>query len=108
MKEEEDMHMLSMIDESIKASMEALGDELKQYLKEAGESFPEDEQQKQAEKKPSNSPLEPFTGIFGGVKEIFTAIGGVKPAGGGKQSLKKRLTGGKSDVELLTEEIEPA
>ena len=108
MKEEEDMHMLSMIDESIKASMEALGDELKQYLKEAGESFPDDEQKKQAEKKPSNSPLEPFTGIFGGVKEIFTAIGGVKPAGGGKQSLKKRLTGGKSDVELLTEEIEPA
>jgi len=51
-------------------------------------------------KKPSNSPLEPFIGIFGGVKEIFTAIGGVKPAGSEKQSIKKRLTGGKNDLEL--------
>ena len=102
MKEEEDMHMLSMIDESIKASMEALGEELKKYLREAGEIFPEDEELKPPAKKPANNPLEPFIGVFSGVKEIFTAIGGVRPADG-KQSLKKRLTGGKSDIELQLE-----
>ena len=100
MKEEEDMQMLSMIDESIKASMEALGDELKQYLKEAGESFPEDEEHKPAAKKPSNNPLEPFIGIFGGVKEIFTSFGGIKPAGSETQSTKRKLTGGKNDIQL--------
>ncbi len=99
MREEEDLHMLSVVDESIRASMEALGDELKQYLKEAGESFPED--QKTEEKKlPSNSPLEPFIGIFGGLKDIVSSFGGVKPAGAGKPNIKRKLTGGKSDVDL--------
>ncbi|MBI2143913.1 hypothetical protein HYU17_02050 [Candidatus Woesearchaeota archaeon] len=100
MKEEEDLKMLGMINEDIKASMDALGDELKQYLKEAGETFPEDEA-KEPEKKPSNSPLEPFIGVFGGVKDIFSAFGGIRPAG--KQSVKKQITGGKSDVQLAGE-----
>ncbi len=101
MRDEENLQMLSMIDESIKASMEALGEELKQYLREAGEIFPED--QKPVEKKgPSNSPLEPFFGVFGGLKDIVTAFGGVRPPQQ-KQSLKKRLTGGKSDVDLVLE-----
>lgn len=39
MKEEEDMELLGIIDASVKAAMEALGDELKNYLEQAGESF---------------------------------------------------------------------
>ncbi len=107
MKEEEDLKMLSMINDDIKASMDALGDELKQYLKEAGETFPEDEAKKAEEEKErkaklSNSPLEPFIGVFGGLKEIVTSFGGgIRPAG--KQSLKRQLTGGKSDVKLVLE-----
>ena len=99
--------MLSMINDDIKASMDALGDELKQYLKEAGETFPEDEAKKAEEEKEkkaklSNSLLEPFIGVFGGLKEVVTAFGGgIRPAG--KQSLKKQLTGGKSDVKLVLE-----
>ncbi len=100
MRDAENLQMLSMIDESIKASMEALGDELKQYLKEAGESFPEDAQKKE-EKKASNNPLEPFLGIFSGMKEIVTAFGGVK--GHEKPNIKKKLSGGKSDVDLVLE-----
>lgn len=101
MKEAEDMQMLSMVDESINASMKALGSELKAYLKEEGEAFPEDEKPKEAPKISAN-PLEPFLSVFGGVKEILTAFGGVRP-GGGKTSLKKKLTGGKSDIELFME-----
>ncbi|MBI2142865.1 hypothetical protein HYU20_00800 [Candidatus Woesearchaeota archaeon] len=100
MREEEDLHMLSMINEDVKASMDALGSELKQYLKEAGEMFPEDEQKKE-EPKTSNNPLEPFLGVFGGLKDIVSAFGGVKaPGAQSKQSIKKQLTGGKSDVQL--------
>lgn len=105
MKEEEDMHMLSMVDESIKASMDALGDELKNYLKEAKEKFPEDDQPRKEERKPSQNPLEPFLGVLGGLKEIVTAFGGIKGPDN-KPNLKKRLTGGKSDVELVLEQEE--
>lgn len=99
MKEEEDLNMLSIVDESIKASMDALGDELKHYLKEAGEEFPEDEKH-EVKKLPSSSALEPFIGIFGGIKDIF---GSLKPADAGKPNIKKKLTGGKTDIELDTQ-----
>lgn len=100
MREEEDLHMLSMINEDVKASMDALGGELKQYLREAGEMFPEDEQKKEGPKT-SNNPLEPFLGVFGGLKDIVSAFGGARaPGTPSKQSIKRQLTGGKSDVQL--------
>lgn len=37
MKNEEDMKLLESVDASVKAAMEAMGDELERYLKEAGE-----------------------------------------------------------------------
>ena len=52
-------------------------------------------------KGPSNNPLEPFIGVFSGIKDIVTAFGGVRPPA--KQNTKKRLTGGKSDVDLVLE-----
>jgi len=96
MREEEDLHMLSVVDESIKASMEALGDELKQYLREAGEAFPEDAN-KAAAKAPSANFFSPLLGTFSGFKSLI-------PGGRQKKfNVKKKLTGGKSDVDLDTE-----
>src|SRR3989344_4888154 len=49
MREQEDFQLLGVIDGSVKAALEALGDELMRYLKEAGEEFEE----KKEEKKPA-------------------------------------------------------
>ena len=90
MKDEEDLELLGSINESIKASMDALGTELKEYLKEAGEKFAEDK--KAEEKKESEiasvvkGVAEPFTGIFSGVKEIVSPLTeGIKIGRGGKK-----------------------
>lgn len=42
MKQEEDFRLLSYVDSSVKNAMEALGKELMDYLKEAGETFEDD------------------------------------------------------------------
>ncbi|MFC1753026.1 hypothetical protein ACFL96_06485, partial [Thermoproteota archaeon] len=42
LREEESMELLSSMDEGVKATMESLGEEMKDYLREAGEKFPED------------------------------------------------------------------
>jgi hypothetical protein len=90
MKEEEDMNLLSTVNEDVKASMESLGDELKQYLKEGGEKFPEEEKHEQPKesevKATAMGALEPFTAIFGGIKEISTAL---IPASKGKKKRSK-------------------
>jgi hypothetical protein len=68
MREQEDFQLLGLIDTSVKAAMESLGDELMRYLKEAGEEFgPKTE--KPEGKKPSF--LSPYTSVFGGFKELF-------------------------------------
>jgi len=72
MRRDEDLGVLSSIDASIKEAVNALGDELKNYLKEAGEKFPE-------EKKPEAKPkqegiLEPFAAVFKGAGEIAGAF----------------------------------
>jgi hypothetical protein len=113
MKDEEDLEMLSMIDRDIKEAMDSLGDELKNYLKDAGEKFTEEdgeeededkEKKKEKDKnKPSVNPLEPFTGVLGGVKELFSAFGGIKGSKEKKPNLKKQITGGKNNIELSKE-----
>lgn len=52
-KAEEDLSLLGVVDKSVEAAMEALGDELMQYLKEAGEAF---EDAKKEEKKEEKRP----------------------------------------------------
>ena len=70
MREQEDFQLLGIIDGSVKAAMEALGDELMRYLEEAGEEFgPKTE--KKIEKRPSF--LSPYTSIFKGFSELFGA-----------------------------------
>ena len=45
-REREDFKLLELIDASVKAAMDALGDELMRYLFEAGEDFEKDAKKK--------------------------------------------------------------
>lgn len=62
MREQEDFQLLGLIDGSVKAAMEALGDELMRYLEEAGEEVKKKEEKKEV-KPPS---------MYKGFKEMFT------------------------------------
>jgi hypothetical protein len=65
MRAQEDFQLLSLIDASVKAAMEALGDELMRYLEEAGEDI----LPKTREKKPTI--ISPYKNVFSGFKELF-------------------------------------
>lgn len=79
MRKDEDLQLLTTLDDSLKLAMESLGDELKKYLKEAGEKIFADEEKKKKEGKPKRpSVLDPFLLIGGGLKEMF---GSFSPAG---------------------------
>lgn len=78
MREEEDWELLGEIDASIKAAMEGLGQELRNYLKEAGEKFQEKyyEEEKKSVKRPSAA--DPFISIFRGFGEVLGSFAGTK------------------------------
>lgn len=91
-KREEDMRLLGMVDESVKAAMEALGDELEKYLAEAGErEFEEKLKEKQAAEEKKNKAdaarsmdmLDPFISVFKGFGEMFSLV--VPNIGGGSK-----------------------
>ncbi|MBI1934803.1 hypothetical protein HYS31_00020, partial [Candidatus Woesearchaeota archaeon] len=82
MREHEDFQLLGVIDGSVKAAMEALGDELMRYLKEAGEEF--DEKPKEAKKAYKQSG--PFMSIFKGFAELFASF---KTGKGAMEARKK-------------------
>jgi hypothetical protein len=72
-REQEDLYMLGVIDKSVQAAMEALGEELEHYLAEAGEPKYKErieqeraEQEKKAKERPS---------LVGGLGEPFAALG---------------------------------
>lgn len=95
MKEEEDMELLGSVNESIGQAMDALGTELKSYLKEGGEIFAEE---KIAEKRKESEislalkgATEPFASVIGGVKEL------VSPLAEGIPKLKKKGEAKKGD-----------
>jgi hypothetical protein len=91
-KEVEDFELLGSISKSIEDSIQGLGDDLKKYLKEAGEEkFPEDAVVKVKEEKGKLLPgLEPFTAIFSGFKELGESLFGFS---------KWNLESGKKDSE---------
>ena len=110
-KQEDDLTLLSSIDETIKAAMDALGDELKKYLGLEGENFGDEskihelaknlvasgickdmdsavkkarELKSSTKKKPEMlGALDPFLGVFSGFQEIFKSFGvkGLFPKG---------------------------
>ncbi|OIO64428.1 hypothetical protein AUJ68_05985 [Candidatus Woesearchaeota archaeon CG1_02_57_44] len=75
MRSDEDMELLSMIDGSVKAAMEALGDELEKYLKEAEETYEFDKPLAEVKEKPQpKSVADPFISVFKGFGEMFGTI----------------------------------
>lgn len=69
MKEKEDLDLLKNIDSSIKQTLDAIGDDLEEYLKQAGEEFePKEEETKTAHK---SSIFEPFEAVGKGFKDMF-------------------------------------
>jgi len=72
MRDQEDFQLLGIIDGAVKAAMEALGDELMRYLREAGEEIAPKTLGKKTEiKKPSA--LSPYLSVFKGFSELFGA-----------------------------------
>ncbi|MFH0874863.1 MAG: hypothetical protein V1859_02920 [archaeon] len=89
-RNEEELDLLKEINSSIEQAMNSLGDDLKKYLKSAGEEFPDSEDKKNA--KPAKKMpgiLEPFLGIFGGFGEIAKSVKGA-PVPGKKDEPKKK------------------
>ena len=76
LREQEDMQLLGVIDGSVKAALEALGDELMRYLKEAGEEFVE----KKEMPKPPTKRAGPFLSVFEGFGEMFGSFKAKKEA----------------------------
>ncbi|MEA3430070.1 MAG: hypothetical protein U9R08_02255 [Nanoarchaeota archaeon] len=72
-RDEEDFELLGSINDSIKAAIDALGSDLKGFLKDSGEFVEED---KKLEKKKSAIPggLDPFVSIFKGFGELAGAF----------------------------------
>ncbi|HLG23665.1 MAG TPA: hypothetical protein VI564_01910 [Candidatus Nanoarchaeia archaeon] len=69
MRQQEDFQLLGVIDGSVKAALESLGDELMRYLKEAGEEFEQKEPKK--ETYPQGGA---FLSVFSGFAELFLSF----------------------------------
>ncbi|MBD3204391.1 hypothetical protein GF327_08930 [Candidatus Woesearchaeota archaeon] len=92
-RNEEDLDLMKEIDSSISEAMDALGDDLKKYLKDAGESFPDMDTKKKEEKKVRPPTIfEPFAGVVGGFKEVFETMIPKKFLSGGKKAKKEKPT----------------
>ena len=70
MREQEDFQLLGVIDGSVQAALDSLGDELVRYLKEAGEEF----EDKKPVPKTSIKRPGPFMSIFHGFAELFLSF----------------------------------
>lgn len=77
-REKEDFKLMELIDGSVKAAMDALGDELMRYLEEAGEEM----EPKEVKETNLKRALSPYTSIFKGFNELFkvskSVVGGKK------------------------------
>ncbi len=92
MRDFSDLELLANIDKSLKDAMEALGDDLYNYLKEAKEKIEPSKEDEKPKKKKMDI-FEPFTSLGKGVKEVF---GSLTPG--------NLITSKKSKVADLTEE----
>jgi hypothetical protein len=79
MRELEDFELLGVIDASVKAAMEALGEELEKYLAEAGEKLERKQEEKQVQRLDL---FEPFTAVFKGFGDIATSFMPSRPKKG--------------------------
>lgn len=91
-REDEAFDVLTSIDSSLREAMDALGDSMKDYLKEAGEKFEPEESPKEEKKVKRESALSPFLAIFSGLGEIISAFtGGIELFSGSKSSKEDEL-----------------
>lgn len=98
-RQDDDLELMSSIDKSVEGSMDALGDELKNYLRESDPNmkFPGDPAAKKADKKKGQGYpdiLDPFVSVFKGFIDIakgFTG-GSVKTKKGEKPKKEKKKT----------------
>ncbi len=76
MKQKEDLDLLSVVDGSVKAALESLGDELERYLQEAGEQKPFTGTKKKDEKKTQKPSVitDPFVSVVKGFGEIIKPL----------------------------------
>jgi hypothetical protein len=90
MRDSEDLELLSSIDGSVQAAMEALGDELESYLKEAGEKVDfKSELKKRGAKDALKDAADPFTAVFKGFAEIFGSLSPKKKDGSMLSAMEK-------------------
>lgn len=82
MRDQEDFKLLGIVDSSVKAAMEALGDELMRYLEEAGEEMKKQEKKTKQEPPTAN----PIKGVYRGFKDMFTLY---KHSSISKEAIKK-------------------
>ncbi len=94
LRQQEDFQLLGMIDGSVKAALDSLGDELIRYLEESGEKMIEKEPKK-GEKMTSS----PYVALFKGFGEIFAPFSSAKKSKG--QKIKKQ-----SGTDIMRESIE--
>lgn len=80
MKDYEDRELLGLVDDKLQSAMDMLGDDLEKYLSEAEKEI-EDKPEKKEDKpekreflRTENTALEPFVGVFSGLKEIGTSL----------------------------------
>ncbi len=93
MRESEDMELLAVIDRSVKAAMEALGEELESYLQQAGEDVSFASGLKKDAKKYSGPGMwDPFSAVVKGFGDAFSFV---TP----KKQKKKGLSDYQKDVE---------
>ncbi len=87
MRRKEDLKMIGDIDGGVRAAMESLGDELENYLKEAGEVAEFEKPKKEKKKAPPVS--DPFIALIYGFKEMFWDTWKGAGSGGSGSSGKK-------------------
>ncbi|MBR9692559.1 hypothetical protein GOV07_01365 [Candidatus Woesearchaeota archaeon] len=71
----EDLYMLGVVDTSVQAAMEALGEELEKYLAEAGEPKYKDKIEKEEAEREEQLKKQKIPGPFSGLAEPFSALG---------------------------------
>ena len=87
MRNQEDFQLLGILDASVKAAMEALGDELMRYLEEAGEEMENPAEDKKTAIK-TKSLADPYVSVFKGFSELFSR----------KKSKAKKTAPKKADI----------
>lgn len=74
-RQQEDLYMIGVVDKSVQSAMDALGEELEEYLAEAGEpKYREKQEEKDRIRREHEKANTSTSGMFSGILDPFTAI----------------------------------